>query len=63
MWNFVHIFRPGGELGPGEDEIEGLKRLMTEVCFVYSNFVRMLLCFRDGEKVIYVEFWIFFCRR
>lgn len=24
-------FRPGGELSPGEDEVEGLKRLMTEV--------------------------------
>lgn len=23
--------RPGGELSPGEDEVEGLKRLMTEV--------------------------------
>lgn len=23
--------RPGGELNPGEDEVEGLKRLMTEV--------------------------------
>ncbi|KAG8563259.1 hypothetical protein GDO81_015991 [Engystomops pustulosus] len=23
---------PGGELNPGEDEVEGLKRLMTEVC-------------------------------
>lgn len=22
---------PGGELNPGEDEVEGLKRLMTEV--------------------------------
>lgn len=24
------IKRPGGELNPGEDEVEGLKRLMTE---------------------------------
>lgn len=24
---------PGGELNPGEDEVEGLKRLLTEVCF------------------------------
>lgn len=23
---------PGGELNPGEDEVEGLKRLLTEVC-------------------------------
>uniref|UniRef100_A0A1Y1K9B8 Cleavage and polyadenylation specificity factor subunit 5 n=1 Tax=Photinus pyralis TaxID=7054 RepID=A0A1Y1K9B8_PHOPY len=29
---------PGGELNPGEDEVEGLKRLLTEVClcvFIY----------------------------
>ena len=25
---------PGGELNPGEDEAEGLKRLLTEVCFL-----------------------------
>lgn len=23
--------RPGGELNPGEDDVEGLKRLLTEV--------------------------------
>jgi len=27
----VVIFRPGGELSAGEDEVDGLKRLMTEV--------------------------------
>lgn len=28
--------RPGGELEPGEDEVEGLKRLLTEVsCITY----------------------------
>lgn len=26
---------PGGELNPGEDEVEGLKRLLTEVSNVY----------------------------
>jgi len=26
---------PGGELNPGEDDIEGLKRLLTEVSFDY----------------------------
>lgn len=32
MSNHGFIFnRPGGELNPGEDEVEGLKRLMTEV--------------------------------
>lgn len=28
---FVFFFRPGGELNAGEDEVEGLKRLLTEV--------------------------------
>lgn len=26
---------PGGELNPGEDEVEGLKRLLTEPCLPY----------------------------
>uniref|UniRef100_A0A6M2DSG1 Putative mrna cleavage factor i subunit n=1 Tax=Xenopsylla cheopis TaxID=163159 RepID=A0A6M2DSG1_XENCH len=25
---------PGGELNPGEDEVEGLKRLLTELCLL-----------------------------
>lgn len=33
---------PGGELNPGEDEVEGLKRLLTEVCAVY---ILSLLCY------------------
>lgn len=45
------LCRPGGELNPGEDEVEGLKRLMTEVTqhktsaslsFGYSRFVSTL---------------------
>lgn len=28
---FFCYFRPGGELNTGEDEVEGLKRLLTEV--------------------------------
>lgn len=27
----VLFYRPGGELNAGEDEVEGLKRLLTEV--------------------------------
>jgi len=27
----IIFFRPGGELNPAEDEVEGLKRLLTEV--------------------------------
>lgn len=30
--------RPGGELSPGEDEVEGLKRLMTEVATSQHTF-------------------------
>lgn len=29
---------PGGELNPGEDEIDGLKRHLTEVSFIVFNF-------------------------
>lgn len=28
---FYYYSRPGGELNTGEDEVEGLKRLLTEV--------------------------------
>lgn len=35
--------RPGGELNPGEDEVEGLKRLMTEVCFLSLCSIAELL--------------------
>lgn len=31
----VFFYRPGGELMPGEDENEGLKRAMTEVLISY----------------------------
>ena len=37
IWNVAienvwdSLFRPGGEITPGEDEIEGLKRAMSEV--------------------------------
>ena len=33
---------PGGELNPGEDEVEGLKRLMTEVFFCLTTFTILL---------------------
>ena len=32
-----YYFRPGGELMPGEDENEGLKRAMTEVKWMSSQ--------------------------
>lgn len=28
---------PGGELNPGEDEVEGLKRLLTELCLLFQR--------------------------
>jgi hypothetical protein len=31
----ISFFRPGGELNPGEDEVEGLKRLLTEVLNIF----------------------------
>lgn len=44
--------RPGGELSPGEDEVEGLKRLMTEVATVTAQLNRLVV-------VTMVEF--FYC--
>lgn len=32
--NACVYFRPGGELNSGEDQVEGLKRLLTEVIVV-----------------------------
>lgn len=31
IYFYLLFFRPGGELNAGEDEVEGLKRLLTEV--------------------------------
>lgn len=36
-----NFFRPGGELNPAEDEVEGLKRLLTEVTIL---IIMTLLC-------------------
>jgi hypothetical protein len=33
--NVISSSRPGGELNPGEDEVEGLKRLLTEVLIIF----------------------------
>lgn len=41
---------PGGELNPGEDEVEGLKRLLTEV---FKSFVHCML-----SLVIYLTFFL-----
>lgn len=40
-------FRPGGELNPAEDEVEGLKRLLTEVTILLLsvNMFYNYLCF------------------
>lgn len=37
------FYRPGGELSPGEDEVEGLKRLMTEVTASHHSFIYLLI--------------------
>jgi len=38
-----YLFRPGGELKHGEDQIEGLKRLLTEVWPSYGLWLLILL--------------------
>lgn len=35
----ITFTRPGGELNPGEDEVEGLKRLLTEVTVIYVHLL------------------------
>ena len=37
------LWRPGGELKPGEDQVEGLKRLLTEVCIVLYPYIYIAL--------------------
>lgn len=59
--------RPGGELNPGEDEVEGLKRLMTEVCFLsLCCYSRMLHYFRitrmtKSIRVVFLPLLLFCC--
>lgn len=48
--------RPGGELSPGEDEVEGLKRLMTEVAIPQHR-----LSFFCGNCGFYVLKLLFVC--
>lgn len=42
------LCRPGGELNPGEDEVEGLKRLMTEVTQLTAG---AFFCFGDRRFI------------
>lgn len=49
--------RPGGELSPGEDEVEGLKRLMTEVAIPQHR-----LSFFCGDCGFYVLKLLFVCQ-
>lgn len=44
--------RPGGELNPGEDEVEGLKRLMTEVLFQFSYFHSKMTCEKESLEQV-----------
>lgn len=46
----ITFFRPGGELNPGEDEVEGLKRLLTEVLNIFLFQINPV-CFRVGFSV------------
>lgn len=60
---------PGGELNPGEDEVEGLKRLLTEVfnlfntnaCFFFVCTPTYDLCTTYLNNVIYLMFKIDNC--
>lgn len=38
-------YRPGGELNPGEDDIEGLKRLLTEVATILKPLMKLFKIF------------------
>lgn len=39
-----YFCRPGGELNPAEDEVEGLKRLLTEV----TNLLMIVIKFNHA---------------
>lgn len=38
---FFLLYRPGGELNTGEDEVEGLKRLLTEVTVSATSYTAL----------------------
>lgn len=46
---------PGGELNPGEDEVEGLKRLLSEVCGWF--FLLLLFCVLFSYSIVIVD-WL-----
>lgn len=48
------LCRPGGELNPGEDEVEGLKRLMTEVTTSESR-VYTFCCYGNCQHIIILD--------
>lgn len=54
---FTFTFSPGGELNPGEDEVEGLKRLMTEV-FIYLFIFHFKLVDAKKHRIANFSLWI-----
>lgn len=56
------MFRPGGELKNGENEVDGLKRLMTEVnflkvCFIYT-YSKLLFLKTLGRQDGIAQDWL-----
>jgi hypothetical protein len=49
---------PGGELNAGEDEVEGLKRLLTEVNIVLNYFFSKIFSARNrfAKNVFFYKF-------
>lgn len=51
------VCSPGGELNPGEDEIDGLKRLMTEVMPLFNG-----LDYKQSNKILRVTLFFIIIR-
>lgn len=49
----LRSFSPGGELNAGEDEVEGLKRLLTEVSFCNTiwSFCLKFTCMKGKSGI------------
>lgn len=50
---YFYFCRPGGELNPAEDEVEGLKRLLTEVTYI------LFIIIKYNIHYIYFNYFLF----